>query len=225
MLTLCLSCVVICSTAALSEDLTTLLDDQTTKLTAAITELDPLVTKEVNSDRKKSLKTGQDALKVLQTNAERLQKELTKINDELKETSKEDIDDKIKDLKTWEEEQLKRVNAKTGGPGNKTAKELTQTIINRYNYSLPKSLEEQTILTTQFEKDCTATINIYIKYATTLITQMKGCKDVTASRCRENIVTSSEKVLTSSNQLTRLIKSSKQLLESGSYTKNVLKVC
>ncbi|XP_034475282.1 uncharacterized protein LOC117782301 [Drosophila innubila] len=218
LLTVCLSCIGICWTTAISEDLTTNLKNNSTALQTSLKELETLVSNEKNKIRKTALTSGQDSLKVLQSNIDELQTEIDKINKDIGDTNEEQVNTKIEELQTWGEEQLKRVNKSTGGAGVRQANDLIQNVIARYSYSLPKSLEELNILTAQFERDVNAVIKTYAGFAKELIARMKGCKAASANQCRDNIEIWSERVLTSTNQLTRLRRSGKQLVESGLYT-------
>ncbi|XP_034475280.1 uncharacterized protein LOC117782300 isoform X2 [Drosophila innubila] len=202
---------------AISEALNANLNNLSTTLQSTLTDLETLVSEETNRIKRNALTSGLDALKVLNSNIDNLKEELSNISEQIGGTVESQVNEAIKELQEWGENQLERVNNKTAGAGTEQANDLIQSVILRFNHALSKSLEELDILTTLFERDVNEAIETYTRYARELIDQMNRCKAAPAVLCRININILSEKVLTSTNQLIRLRRSGQQLIESGLY--------
>ncbi|XP_030079061.1 uncharacterized protein LOC111592627 [Drosophila hydei] len=200
---------------AISESLTAGIKDLSLTLSTSIAELTAKVAAEKNSKKKAALSSGLAALEQLNSVATDLESSLPNINQQLGEKVNSQLSEILDYLLSWSKEQLDRAEQSTDGASLQQAKDVITQFISSSSKNLISVLEELEVRKTLIEQQLNDKISEYSDYVKELVEAMHSCNRLSSFRCKSLIEESIENLRDAHDELERLLKAGKDLIEAG----------
>lgn len=200
-------------TQAIASSVKNSFSNLTSTLSSSIQKLESLAASEGNFIKRIALNNGLNALKGLASQAAQLGLQLADLKAKIAGSAVEDVNDALKDLKQWGEDQLARVANLTEGAALDVAKGLINDLIDGFSNSV-EDLKQLEKVKLEFLEGLIDNIESYQLAADDLINSLNLCKGRTAIVCKLNIDHCVDK-LPSAASLKALIQKGEELAKTA----------
>lgn len=200
-------------TQAIASSVKNSFSNLTSTLSSSIQKLESLAASEGNFIKRIALNNGLNALKGLASQAAQLGLQLADLKAKIAGSAVEDVNDALKDLKQWGEDQLSRVANLTEGAALDVAKGLINDLIDGFSNSV-EDLKQLEKVKLEFLEGLIDNIESYQLAADDLINSLNLCKGRTAFVCKLNIDHCVDK-LPSAASLKALIQKGEELAKTA----------
>ncbi|KAH8403328.1 hypothetical protein KR222_010829, partial [Zaprionus bogoriensis] len=205
-------------TIAIANTVKSSFQNLTSSLADSIQEFQSVIAKEKNFIKRNALKEGLAALQKLSATADALKSGVLNLKAQIGDSIVGEVNDALKDLKQWGEDELARVANLTNGEGVPAAKELIDGLIDSYNKQAD-SLQQFEKVKADYLEQLVDTIQEYQRVANDLVKAMASCKLSLSLSCKFSIDVNVEQLNSAISGLQALLAKGEELAKTAVYVK------